>query len=472
MCTDSKVVSQNLLLGKFMSRLRLFTVLIACAVPAGVTQGQNYPQFRGHNADAVSSQPLPTAWSDVDGKQINVRWKIPVPGEGWSQPIVWENRLYITAAVPIKDADQNKIGPEVHNGGYGRNRNDLVEVGYKYQVFCIDTETGNNIWERTVKQGKPPIPRHSTNTYATETPVTDGQRIYAYFGMNGVHCLDLDGNIVWQKDIGAYEMRAGWGTSSSPTLLGDRLFIQVDNEKQSFLTALDTRSGKEVWRVDRDERSQYSSPLVWKNSVRNELIVGGMVYRSYDPATGTLLWQLDMNKGRSSATPIAFDDRLYIGNEFRNRGGADDGGGRLFCIKPGASGDITPDEGEKTGEFVQWQTDDSGIQMASPTQLAGNLYFFERRLGVVHCVDANTGRIEYKKRVPGGRAFWASPWADGNYVFALDSTGNTHVIAAGDEFQVVAVNKLEQQAWGTPAVAGGRIFLRTAKNLYCIEDEK
>lgn len=448
--------------------IRLAIVTTVLLTLSQLSQAENYPQFRGENSDAVSAVDLPVTWSDADGKQTNIKWKIQVPGEGWSQPIVWEDRIFLTAAVPINQADRDKVGPEAHQGGYGRDRDDLVEVGYKYQVICIDADTGEQIWVCTVKEGKPPITRHSTNTYATETPVTDGENIYAYFGMNGVHCVDRQGNLVWQKDLGVYEMRAGWGTASSPALLDDRLFIQVDNEQQSFLTALDKATGKELWRVDRDESSQYSSPLVWKNSIRNELIVGGMVYRSYDPATGELLWQLDMNKGRSSATPVALKDRLFVGNEFRNRGGPDDGGGLLFRVKPGGSGDITPAGDQRTAAFVDWRADDSGIQMASPTHLAGNLYFFERRLGVVHCVDVESGRIEYKKRVPGGPAFWASPWTDGKHLFAMDSNGNTHVIAPGDEFKVVAVNKLNQHAWGTPAIAGGRIYLRTAKSLYCI----
>ena len=150
-------------------------------------------------------------------------------------------------------------------------------------------------------------------------------------------------------------MRAGWGTASSVALLDDRLFIQVDNEQQSFLVCLDTKTGKELWRVDRDEKSQYSSPYIWKNSQRTEIIVGGMVYRSYDPRTGQLLWQIDMNKGRSSATPLAVADRLYIGNEFRNRGGADDGGGRLYCITPGGRGDLTPSGDSMSGPFVAWR---------------------------------------------------------------------------------------------------------------------
>ena len=457
---------------KFTLKSHLLCQWFFALLVTQVCLAENYPQFRGADSNAVSPSPLPVTWSDVDGNQTNIRWKIPVEGEGWSQPIVWEGRLYMTAAVPSDPSNKDAARPESNNGGYGRNRNDLVNVVYQYQVICIDADSGKEIWRKSVKEGKPPIPRHSTNTYATETPVTDGERIYAYFGMNGVHCLDMDGNLQWQKDLGVYEMRAGWGTASSPTLLDDRLFIQVDNQEQSFLVALETNSGEEIWRVNRDESSQYSSPFVWKNSLRNELIVGGMVYRSYDPATGELLWKLDMNKGRSSATPVAIGDRLYIGNEFRNRGGEDDGGGRLYAIKPGGSGDITPPDDAMSGEFVQWRMDDSGIQMASPTHCGGNLYFFERRRGIVHCVDIETGRLEYESRVRGASAFWASPWTDGKHLYAMDSNGNTHVIAAGDELNVVAVNELEQQAWGTPAVADGRIYLRTVDHLYCIATEQ
>ncbi len=445
------------------------TVLFVVLAVGQTCLAENYPQFRGANSNAVSATPLPVNWSDEAGEQTNIRWKKPLEGEGWSQPIVWDNRIYLTAAVPASPSKKNVAKPESGNGDYSRDRNDLVNVLYQYQVVCLDAASGETIWKKTVKEGKPPLKRHNTNTYATETPVTDGKRIYAYFGMNGVYCLDLKGDVLWQKDLGVYEMRAGWGTSSSPVLFEDRLFIQVDNQEQSFLVALDTKTGNEIWKVNRDEKSQYSSPMIWKNSLRNELIVGGTVYRSYHPATGKLLWTLDMNKGRSSATPVAVGDRLFIGNELRNRGGDDDGGGRLYSVKPGGAGDISLPGDIRKGTFVEWRMDGSGIQMASPTYLDGNLYFFERRRGIIRCVDMETGSLVYESRVPGARAFWASPWTDGKHLFALDSNGNTHVIAAGDELNVVAVNKLDQQAWGTPAIADGNIFIRTVDNLYCID---
>ena len=433
----------------------------------------NWPQFRGPNFDAVSPQKLPTTWSDVDGKTENIRWKIPVDGEGWSQPIVWDNQIFMTAAVPtgVVMEKPEVAEPEPQQGGRRKNRNSIMLNEYRYDVVCLDADSGNEKWRRTVKTGQPPIPRHETNTYATETPITDGQHIYAYFGMNGVYCLDMNGEVIWQKDLGVYEMRAGWGTSSSPALAGDKLFIQVDNEVASFLVALDAKNGEEIWRVSRDEKSQYSSPMIWKNSLREELIVGGMVYRSYEPATGKLLWELDMSKGRSSATPVATKDHLYVGNEFRARGGADDGGGFLFSIKPGGSGDITPEGDATNSEFIQWKVERADMEMASPTICDGNLYLFERNSSKMHCLNVETGKTVYRKRVSGATSFWASPWTDGSHVFALESGGTTIVLAPGDDFKIVSKNVLNQQAWGTPALADGRIYLRTVDNLYCIEDK-
>ncbi len=452
---------------KFIILQSVCALALFATTAAGETS--NYPQFRGVHQNATSTSPLPIHWSDADGQRKGVRWKIDPQGEGWSQPVVWQDRLYLTTAVPQDSANAESTKPENYNGGYGRNRNDLVNVVYQYQVLCIDRASGEEVWRRTVKTGIPPIPRHTTNTYATETPAIDGERIYAYFGMNGVHCLDLQGNVVWQTDLGVYEMRAGWGTASSIALQDNRLFIQVDNEQQSFLTCLDTKSGKEVWRTNRSESSQYSSPFLWKNSQRTELIVGGMVYRSYDPQTGRLLWQIDMDKGRSSATPTAVGDRLFIGNEFRNRGGPDDGGGRLYCITPGGEGDITPPDDSMTGPFVQWRMDDSGIQMASPVYCKGKLYFFQRRAGIVTCVDASTGEKIFESRVRGARSFWASPWSDGRYVYALDAGGSTHVIEPGDSLETIAVNELgDQMSWATPALTDNEIYLRTVDHLYCI----
>ncbi len=435
----------------------------------GVTvRAENWPQFRGANANGIARSECPRTWDE----STNVRWKVRVPGEGWSCPVVWGDQVFLTAAVPAGDSvDVESARPQPYRGGGGRRRSDLTSTTYRWEVLCLDAKTGDVQWRKTARTGRPPLPRHSSNSYATETPVTDGQRVYAYFGMTGLFCFDMAGELLWEKDLGSYEMRAGWGTASSPVLHEGKLFLQIDNDQQSFIVALAAESGEELWRVDRPEPSQYSTPVLWQNSLRDELIAGGQIFRSYDPDTGKLLWQLDMEKGRSSASPLAVGDRLYVGTELRNRGGSDDGGGFLFAVKPGGSGDISPKEGESSSRYVAWKIDRSGLQMASPVLCAGHLYLLDRRSGILHCVNAETGGTAYRTRIPGARAFWASPWTCGKRVYCLDDGGTTHVLEGGPEFRVIGKNVIDQQAWSSPAVADGTLFLRTIEHLYCIREE-
>ncbi len=294
------------------------TLFMVLFLSGSLATAEQWAQFRGSNIDGIAQSKHPLQWSEAN----NVAWSIDLPGEGWSCPVVWDDQVFVTAAVPVSSQQsQSAVKPEEYSGGGGRRRDDLTQMTFRWQLFCFDAKTGNELWRQTAREGRPNMPRHSSNTYATETPITDGKRVYAYFGMTGLYCFDMSGELLWENDFGSYEMRAGWGTSSSPVLFGDKLFLQIDNEQQSFVVAVDAKTGQQLWRVDRDEKSQYSSPIIWQNSERNELIVGGMYYRSYDPETGELLWQLDMEKGRSSATPLAFGDRLYVGTELRNRGG-------------------------------------------------------------------------------------------------------------------------------------------------------
>lgn len=446
---------------RLQNLLSVFAILI---LPVDCARAENWPQFRGTAMNGVATSRFPTTWDT----STNIRWRVPLAGEGWSCPVVWGDRVFVTAAVRI---DSEKLPTEEYRNGGGQQA-DLTKATYRWEVLCLDAKTGEILWRQVPRTGHPPIPRHSSNTYATETPVTDGERVYAYFGMTGLYCYDLDGDLQWQKDLGTYPMRADWGTSSSPVLLEDKLFVQVDNEQQSFVVALDTSTGDEVWRVERDERSQYSTPIIWRNSLRNELILGGQHYRSYDPETGTVLWTLDMEKGRSSAAALAVGDRLYVGTEFRNRGGADDGGGFLFSVKAGGAGEIAPPNGATSSTFVEWKIPRSGIQMASPVHVKGFLYLLERRSGMLHCVDAVTGEMAYRVRVPGARAFWASPWTDGERVYCLDDDGNTHVLASGPEFQLLHTNRLDELCWSSPAIANGALYLRTASQLYCIAERQ
>lgn len=433
----------------FSTKLSILILLLSSF--AATSLADEWPQFRGPGYDGVAKSKFPESWSVTE----NVRWEIPVAGEGWSCPIVWGDRVILTAAVPTGD-DPGPIDSYRPDRG---TPSELSKFKYRWEVICVDKATGKLRWKQSPLAGSPRLPRHQDNSYATETPVTDGQRIVVYFGMMGLYCYDMDGNLQWEKDLGNYEMRAGWGTSSSPVLFEDRVLLQIDNEQQSFVVALDAKSGDELWRADREEPSQYSSPVIWQNSLRTELVTGGEVCRSYDPETGRVLWELDMEKGRSSSTPLVVGDRLFVGTEFRNRGGSDDGGGYLFAVRP-----------TEDGIKIDWKSPDSGIQMASPVLANDHLYLFERRSGTLHCINASTGKKAYRQRVPGARAFWASPVVQDDKVFALDDAGTTHVIASGSEFRVLRRNVLGERTWSTPAISNGALFIRTSHRLFCIAD--
>lgn len=441
---------------------RASCLLSCCLIPLTLGGAEtDWNQFRGPRGDGITAVLHTQVWDDSK----HIAWVVDVPGEGWSSPVVQDGRVFVTSAVPLV---AGKTGPEPYQGGGGRRRDDLTRVRYEWQVRCYDAEDGKLLWNTVVRTARPTIPRHSSNTYATETPVVSGNRLFVYFGMQGLYCLDLDGNVLWERDLGAFPTRAGWGTSSSPIFYDEKLYVQVDNDRQSFLTAIEAKTGDEVWRLSRDEKTQYSTPYLWKNRLRAELIVGGMVYRSYDPATGDILWQLDMEKGRSSATPISIGDHLYVGTELRNRGGADDGGGFLFSIKPGGHGDISPPPGESSSEFVNWKVGRSGIQMASPAYCNGFLYLLERRSGIVHCLKASDGTTMYRQRIPGARAFWASPWVSGQQVFCVAADGTTYVLGCGRNFQLRATNVIGEQTWTSPAIGAETVFFRTATRLFAI----
>jgi outer membrane protein assembly factor BamB len=332
--------------------------------------------------------------------------------------------------------------------------------------MCLDRDSGKVLWEQVAHEAKPTLPTHRTNTYASETPIVDGERVYAYFGMTGLFCYDLEGKLLWKKDLGSFPMSNGWGTGSSPALDGDQLFVQCDNEEASFLVALDKKTGNELWRVDREEESNWSTPYVWKNEKRTELVTaGGGKMRSYDPATGKVLWELSGLNGRCSATPVGSKDLLYVGV-----GGGRGGAGPLVAIRADASGQLNlTDMAASPG--IAWSTPRAGPPMASPLVYDGAVYVLEQRGGIIGCYDAKTGEVRYHKRIEGASGFTASPWAYGGKIFCLDETGQTFVIAPGPELKVEATNKLDDQFWSSPAVAGNHLLLRGVRHLYSIAPE-
>ena len=320
-------------------------------------------------------------------------------------------------------------------------------------------------WEHVVHRGEPGGPIHTKNSYASETPVTDGERVYAYFGNVGIFCLDFEGKEVWSKPIEPHRMANSWGTAASPTLYGDRIYVVNDNAEKSYLMALDKLTGKEVWRVDRDEGSNWSTPCVWENDQRREIVTAGSgKVRGYD-LDGKLLWWF---KGMSSitiASPYADGGLVYISSGYIL-----DKSRPMYAIRPGGSGDISLLPGQTNNASIGWFKPTSAPYNPTTLVYDGRLYVLSD-LGMLSAYNAKTGEVLYEKqRLPEGKHFTASPWACGGRIFCLNEDGVTFVVGAGDKFDFQHTNKLaeDDMCLATPALAGDRLLIRSNHRLYCI----
>jgi outer membrane protein assembly factor BamB len=348
---------------------------------------------------------------------------------------------------------------------FGGERPNAPRLETEWKVICLELSSGKQRWERVVKKGEPAGPIHLKNTYASETPVTDGERVFAYFGGLGVYCLDLAGQSVWYHPIEPHKVRNGWGAASSPVLHGDRLYVVDDNDEQSYLMALDKRTGKEVWRVERDEKSNWSTPFVWSHGGETEIVTAGSgKVRAYD-LEGKLLWWF---KGMSSitiATPYADDGLLYISSGY-----VGDKSRPLYAIRPGGRGEISLAPGETNNASIAWCQPTAAPYNPSTLVYEGRLYVLHDR-GLLSAFDARTGALLYdRERLPEGLHFTASPWAYNGRIFCLNEDGLTFVVRAGEKFELLHVNKLaeDDMCMATPAIVRDRLLIRSAVRLYCL----
>lgn len=447
---------------------RCFSTLCLClALLAGTVAAGNWPQFRGAGGNGRTDETgLPAQWS----ADKNIAWKVAIPGAGWSSPVVWGDRVFVTTAVTDLKRKPRPFRVEDPTPGSQATGDNLQPGNCRWQLFCLDRNSGKVLWERTAVERRPTQPIHVTNTYASETPATDGERVYAYFGTVGVFCYDLAGKPLWSKDLGSYKMAAGFGTGSSPVVTDGKLFVQCDNAERSFLVALDARSGRELWRAERRERSSWSTPFVWRAGGRVELVACGPGgndedddgrVRAYDANTGEVLWELRRVSGGFTASPASDGERLYVG------AGGSFSKGPIYAIKSNARGDVTPKDGELSSAGVAWVRTGSNIGRASLLVYDGYLYVAGTRN--LSCYDARTGEPKYvKERLPGAHNVMASPWAYDGRIFCMDEEGLTFVVAAGPAFKVIGRNKLDEMCWATPAISGGSLYLRGVENLYRI----
>jgi outer membrane protein assembly factor BamB len=442
-----------------MVRKSLLAVFLVTAVSlsatSAATAADNWPAFRG--ADAMNQVPddprLPETWSTTD----NVAWKTPIPGLAWSSPVIWGNRVFVTTVVSEGEVEEPQKGLY-----FGGNRPEPPKDVHHFRVMALDTATGKVIWDKAVLSMQPQFPKHLKNTYGSETPATDGERVYAYFGNVGVFALDFEGNLVWERKTEVARTRYGWGTAASPIVHGDLVFVVNDNEDTSYLAALDTKTGKEKWRVTREEGTNWVTPYVWTNELRTELITAGTNrVRSYD-LDGKLLWEFGGMSSIAIPQPFAAHGLLYVSSGYIG-----DQKRPVFAIKPGASGDISLAEGAQSNDWIVWFLPQAGAYNPTPLVYGNHLYtLLDRGFFTMH--DAKTGAMVYdKQRIErGASAFTASPWAYNGKIFVLSEDGDTFVIDPGKEFKVIAKNSLDEMCMATPAIADGGLFIRTRGNLY------
>jgi outer membrane protein assembly factor BamB len=422
---------------------------------------EDWTQFRGPGAKGVSgNSDLPIQWSATE----NVAWKTDLPGRGWSSPVVAESRVFLTTVVNSGESEEPKKGLY-----FGGDRPTPPKAVHKWIVYCLDLNTGGVIWNRTVHEGAPETAIHLKNSFASETPVTDGKRVYAYFGNVGIYCFDFDGELVWEKSVAPHKTRFGWGTAASPVLHDGVLYIVNDNEEASWLMAVDAESGNELWKVERDEKSNWSTPYIWQHEQRTEIVTPGtQQVRSYD-LQGNLLWTL---KGMSSitiATPYEHEGMLIVSSGYVG----DRNMRPIYAIRPGATGDISLSAEEDSNEWIAWCR-----RMEAPYNPTTLVYDGELVVlydfGLIASFDANDGStLASKRRIPGGRAFTASPWAYAGHIFCLNEDGVTFVYKPGEELELLHRNTLDEDdmAMATPAIAGDRLLIRTAARLYCLKKQ-
>ena len=433
-------------------------ILLLCSQVALFGQTQEYwPQFRGPGARGVASGcNLPDRWSATE----NVAWKTDVPGRAWSSPIVWGKRVFLTTAVNLGELEAPKKGLY-----FGGNRPEPRKVEEECRVICLDLFSGKLLWEQTVHRGAPTSPIHLKNSFASETPVTDGRRVYAYFGNQGLYCLNPEGDLVWSRRFETRATRNGWGTAASPLLYGDRLYILNDNDDESYLLCLDKTTGKEVWRVIRDEKSNWSTPFLWQHGRGAEIVTAGTdKVRSYS-LDGKLLWWFTGMSSITIATPYADRGLVYVSSGYVR-----DSLRPLYAIRPGGSGDISLGPDQASNESIVWCQPKAAPYNPTTLVYDGRLYVLYDR-GLIACFRSQTGEpVCDRQRIPNGRHFTASPWAYDGKIFCLNEDGITSVLRAGDEFELLHTNRLadDDMCMASPAIVGDRLILRTSARVYCI----
>lgn len=428
------------------------------------TTSADWPSFRGAHARGVAEGfPLPVEWDVAEGDGI--AWRTPIPGLAHSSPVVQGERVFVTTAERIEG--ESELASLYGSAGYGAGDSVEDEGRHAFRLVCLDKETGEVLWRRTAHEGVPAVKRHPKSSHANSTPACNGEVVVAFFGSEGLHAYDLEGEPLWSRDFGVLDAGAPnggdemdtdgyqWGFASSPVLEGDRVVVQCDVQGQSFVAVLDAKTGKDVWRTERDEDPTWSTPTVHPHAAgdRAQVIVNGYTHAGgYDLATGEPIWSLSGGGDVPVPTPIVQHDLIFLTSAH----------GRMAPIRAvhvDAEGDLGRDPRES--EAMAWSHPRRGIYMQTPIVYGDQLYLCSDG-GILACYDAGSGEELYRERLGDGRSgFSASAVAGDGKLYFTGEGGSVFVVGAGPHFELLAVNELGETCMATPAVSAGRLFFRT-----------
>jgi outer membrane protein assembly factor BamB len=417
---------------------------------------RNWPRWRGPAETGVAPHAKPPVeWSETK----NVRWKVAIPGEGSASPIVWGDRVFVTSAIdtgkaPAADAPKTQGQASPPGAPPGRN----TENEWRFAVMALRRSDGSVIWDRTARTERPHEGTHQTGSFAANSAVTDGETLYAYFGSRGLYAYDFDGNLKWERDFGDMTIRYSFGEGSSPALHGDTLVLIWDDEKESFIVALDKKTGEEIWRKTREEQTSWTTPLILDVGGRAQVITSatGQV-RSYDLATGDLVWHTGGMTFNAIPSPVYADGIVYLMSGFR--------GNALKAIR------LAEAKGDVSGtSAVVWEYAQDTPYVPSPLLYDGILYFLKSNNAILSAFDAKTGKAHYSlQRLEPLTNIYSSPVGAAGKVYVTDRRGYTIVLDAGPTYRVAATNKLDDGFDSSAAVVDGEIYLR-GKSLYCLAE--
>ncbi|BBE19487.1 hypothetical protein AQPE_3672 [Aquipluma nitroreducens] len=411
----------------------------------------NWPEWRGlYNSGAVNGGATPVEFSETK----NVKWKIEIPGKGHATPIVWGNQIIIQTAVPTdKKVEKTDAAPA---NPMSPTQTDLI---HQFTVISIDKASGKINWKTAVKEELPAERTHELGSWASNSPVTDGENIYAFFGSRGLYCLDMKGNVKWSRNFGQMEIVASFGEGSTPAVYKDKVFVQWDHQQKSYLYALDKNTGKEAWTAEREEITSWATPLVVEVNGKAQVITSATnKVRSYDAETGKVIWECTGMTRNVIPNPMYADGILYLMSGFR--------GNAVKAI------DLAKAQGDITGiPAILWEYNQDASYTPSPVLMDGKLYFLKGNNGIITCLDAKTGKPIYSnQKIDGITNIFSSPTGNKDKIYVA-ATNQVSVVKAGPEFSILAKNTLDDTFEASPIVVGNDLFLRGAKYLYCISEK-